>query len=164
MFLLRSLVFLSLSNKMSKCWGNYVYGTESSASSLQLTNSPLWNLKIHCRSPIRAYHGPICCTSYCLSFRNPLSCYLSPPPDVFPWSFPVKVCMHFLFSHAYPAHLILLGLVTLIIVGAAYKLWCFWSVFSSFLLLPSSILGPYTLLNPLVLYTLNLCCSIIVKD
>lgn len=23
-----------------------------------------------------------------------------PPPDVFPWSFPVKVCMHFLFSHA----------------------------------------------------------------
>jgi hypothetical protein len=89
------------------------------------------------------------------------------PSGLFPSGFPTNILYAFLFSPiraTYPALLILLGLIILIVLDEGYKLWSF-SVCSFLQLsITSSLFNLNVLLSNLFSDTLSLCSSLKARD
>jgi hypothetical protein len=89
-----------------------------------------------------------------IHFISSIHLRLGFPSGLLPSSFPTNILYPFLLTHiraTYPAHLIRLHLIIIIILEKAYKLWS--SSLGSFFQPPvtSSLFGPNILLNTLFL-------------
>jgi hypothetical protein len=126
-----------------------------------------WNPNVHYRfhekpppAPILSHVNPVHTSP--LLFPIILHLGLRLPSGLFPSVFPIKIFYAFLISHmiaTYPAHLLHLNFINVIIFSKAYKLWSSSMYrFSSLLSLPPSYIQIFS--STSFSNTINLCSSV----